>query len=606
MKKAVCYIILGLLLVALGMTMRPLCAKVAHSLYDYFNPPAQVDEPKDPIYAIISSEQQQAIEDAVKITFTGDLILLRDMVERAYINEADTFNFDGMFEHVKDYWQDDDLSIGVFEGPTASVDSGYSTSCFDDGIPLYLNFPDCFAAAVKRAGIDFVSTANNHLLDQGFDGYLRTLDVLDSIGLDHSGSYRNQAEHDQPKVLQVNGLKIGVLTYTYGSNHYKDDFFFEEGNRHMTSCVVPKTSKYFKACQEQVREDFKRLMSQRPDIIIVLPHMREQFLHAPDEDQLAWCELFVEQGADIIFSDHPHAVQPIEWRQNKNGKNVLIAHCPGNFVNSYIGHDGDASMIVEAYLNPCTGEPFAASCIPLYSYCKQKDGSFQALPIYKGIKVDSLYSRLSVSEYKRMCSAHELITKTALGVKLPIDQLQQRYYTFASGGYVRNPAPAMEWKPTYADSKLVQLLQAANKICFVGNSITEGTKNGGYGWFEPLVAMLGKENVSRWAKGGMASPYFAKNAQQIANENADLYVLSIGCNDIRYRDTAQCAMDAKQFIANIDQLVRVLLHTHTHRARKLLLSVHGSVTTQTNSAIQRRLQSDSCMKNTLQPLSTFA
>ena len=569
MKKVLLYILGGLFLVCFGYGLRSLYARTVDFFHNRSHQPASVIE--DPIYAIITPEQQQALEDAVKVTFTGDLILLRDMVERAYNKDDDSFDFDGMFEHVKEYYADDDLSIGVFEGPTAAVDSGYSTSSFDDGIPIYLNFPVSFATAVKRAGIDFVTTANNHLLDQGIDGYLRTLDVLDSIGLDHSGSYRNLADHDKPKILDVKGLKIGVLTYTYGSNYYKEDFFFEEGNRHITSCVVPKRNKHLKECQELVKEDFKRLKSLKPDIIIVLPHMGEQFLHAPDEDQLAWCELFVEQGADIIFSDHPHAVQPIEWRKNQSGKNVLIAHCPGNFVNSYIGHDGDASMIVEAYLNPGSGEPFAASCIPLYSYCKQKDGSFQALPIYKGIKVDSLYNRLSVAEYKRMCTVHQLVTKTALGVNLSIDQLQQRYFTFADVGYVRHPALPMEWIPEYTNSKLVQLMQSANRICFVGNSITEGTKNGGYGWFEPLVAMLGKENVTRWAKGGMASPYFVKNAEQIAKEDADLYVLSIGCNDIRYRDTTHCAMDAKQFIINIDQLVRTLRQA-TPSARIVIIS----------------------------------
>ncbi len=518
---------------------------------------------EDPIYPVITAEQQKAVEGAIKISFTGDLILLRDMIERAYNLEEGTYDFDEMFEHVKEYWAEDDLSIGVFEGPMAGADNGYSTSCFDDGLPLYLNFPDSFAAAVKRAGIDFVTTANNHLLDQGIDGYLRTLDVLDAIGLDHSGSYRNRAEHDEPKVLLVKGLKIGVLTYTYGSNYYEEDFFFEPENAHITSCVMPKKSKYFTACQEQVKEDFQRLKSQQPDIIIVLPHMGEQFLHAPDPDQLAWCELFVEQGADIIFSDHGHAVQPIEWRKNKDGKNVLIAHCPGNFINSYIGHDGDASMIVEAYLNPATGEPFAASCIPLYSYCQQKYGRYQAVPLFKAIKEDLLYSRLSTADYKRISAIHKLITQTALGVNLSIDQLQQRYYTFAEGGYVRNPAPAMEWKQEYADSKLVQHMQAAHKTCFVGDSITEGTKNRGYGWYEPLVAMLGLKNVSRWALGARTSIFFAENREQIARENADLYVLGIGCNDIRYRDSAVCAMDAKQFMANIDQLVKTLLHTHT-------------------------------------------
>lgn len=593
MKMNVLYILCGILLVGLGFGLRSVYARTRYYIEKRSRQPKPVIV--DPIYPVITPEQQQAIEGAVKISFTGDLILLRDMVERAYNEEKDTYDFDGMFEYVKEYWANDDLSIGVFEGPTAGADNGYSTSCFDDGLPLYLNFPVSFASAVKRAGIDFVTTANNHLLDQGIDGYLRTLDVLDSIGLDHSGSYRNRAEHDQPKILQVKGLKIGVLTYTYGSNYYKEDFFFESGNEHITSCVMPTTSKYFTACQEQVKEDFKRLKSQHPDLIIVLPHMGEQFLHAPDQNQRAWCDLFVEQGADIIFSDHPHAVQPIEWRKSVNGKNVLIAHCPGNFVNSYIGHDGDASMIVEAYLNPSTGEPIAASCIPLYSYCKQKGGVYQALPIFKAIKVDSIYSQLSAADYKRMADIHKLITKTAIGAELTIDQLQQRYFTFAHGGYVRHPAMPMQWKQEYAISNLVQLMQMSRKTCFVGNSITEGTKNGGYGWYEPLVAMLGMKNVSRWAKGAMTSTYFVENRQQIANEKADLYVLSIGCNDIRYRDSSVCAMDAKQFIVNIDQLVKTLRQVNPDACITMIspwLSFEPDRFCHTSVAEKRRLYDD--------------
>ena len=75
--------------------------------------------------------------------------------------------------------------------------------------------------------------------------------------------------------------------------------------------------------------------------------------------------------------------------------------------------------------------------------------------------------------------------------------------------------------------------------------------------------MLGLKNVSQWALGARTSTFFAENREQIARENADLYVLGIGCNDIRYRDSSVCAMDAKQFIANIDLLVKALLHTHT-------------------------------------------
>ncbi len=554
MKKTILFLVIGVLLFVLGVLSRPFAEKTYDYVYHFF----YLDTVDFPIHDVISPARQHDLDNAIKVSFTGDLLLLRDMIERAYIEGTDSVGFDEMFEHVSEYWRDDDLSIAVFEGPVASADSGYTASCFRDNIPLHLNFPSSFATSVKRAGIDFVTTATNHLLDQGVDGYLHTLDVLDSIHLDHSGSYRTPSEHDQPKILQVKGLKIGVLAFTYGCNNYDDGFFFEKGNEHITCCMMGRASSYYKACQNHVREDFRRLKALHPDIIIALPHIGEQFCHEPDKDQLAWCDLLVEEGADIIFSDHPHTVQPIEWRKNTKGRNVLVVHCPGNFVNSYIEYDGDASMIVEAYLTPGTGEPFAASCIPLYSYCKQKRGRYQALPLYKAIKTDSLYAQLSVADYKRLGAIHKLVTKTALGVELGIDQLQPRYITFADGGYARHPAPPLAWKEEYEGNPLVGMMKAASRICFVGDGITEGARNGGYGWYEPLVAMLGKKDVTRWTKDGGKSSFFAEKRSEIAQTEADLYVIAIGYNDICDSTFTSCEASAQNLATHIDQLASTL------------------------------------------------
>ena len=79
--------------------------------------PASTNESIDVIYTIITSEQESAIADSVKISFTGDLILLRDMVENRYDEETGTYDFEPMFSDVSDYWKNSDLAIGVFEGP---------------------------------------------------------------------------------------------------------------------------------------------------------------------------------------------------------------------------------------------------------------------------------------------------------------------------------------------------------------------------------------------------------------------------------------------------------------------------------------------------------
>ena len=405
---------------------------------DSSNKTSSINTVKQAIYPILTRGQEDCLKKAIRLTFTGDLILLKDMVENGYDSALHRYNFSSMFKYVKAYYDDADYNIGVFEGPVAGEEKGYSTSCFNDGIPVYLNFPKEYAEAVKEAGFDMVSLANNHLLDQGVEGVYHTLNVLDKIGLSHVGAYRNAEEKDPVRVVEVCGKRIAILAYTYGSNYYKTDFFFQLENHHLTRIIVSPKSKYIKQVLDTVKKDFEQAKSMSPDLIIVMPHMGKQFMHNPDEFQKYWCKVFVEYGADIVLSDHPHAVQPLEWIKNVD-KNVLIVHCPGNFINSYIEHDGDASMIVECYLDPDTGKPFASACIPIYAFCKYARNSvenYTGIPIYDLIKNEHICPELSRYEFDRIQTVQRLITKTALGIELGIDNLQKRYYTFADLGYV--------------------------------------------------------------------------------------------------------------------------------------------------------------------------
>ena len=146
--------------------------------------------------------------------------------------------------------------------------------------------------------------------------------------------------------------------------------------------------------------------------------------------------------------------------------------------------------------------------------------------------------------------------RVAVGHKLSADQAQERYFTLAGQGYKRTPVPPLELSPDDRDSLIVKAIQEAGSVAFVGDSVTEGTKNGGYGWYEPLAAAFPEKRILKYAKGSMTSCWFRENSADIAKLGADLYVLAYGCNDIRYRDAARCAMTAVDYIANVDALVQ--------------------------------------------------
>lgn len=531
-------------------------------IYSYYKK-MTAEEPLDPIYPVLSCSEKELLEKAVKIGFVGDLILLRDQVMRAYNTESNSYDFDPLFVRAAKYLSAPDVTLGVLEGPLAGARCGYTSSNFDDGLPLALNFPDEWIEAIQKAGIDFVTLANNHLLDHGEQGVMHTIDKLqrplrNGKKLQFSGAYRSPEEKEAGHLfrMRVHGLNLVILTYTYGSNGVGDSYFMDPKTSFITSWLAAPGSVYFERCKKSVLEDLAKARALQPDCVIVMPHMGEQFKHAPDKFQETWCRIFAEGGADIVFSDHPHAVQPIEWLKG-SGKNVMLVHCPGNFVNSYTPLDGDACAMVTAYLDPKTGKPVAASVVPLWTHCPL-NGMHMALPIHDAMKDPQLNSTLSLGDFGRMSEVHELITSVMLGHKLSIDQSQEQYYLFPYG-YVRNAVGGVELTEAMRSSALFQLLQESSSVCFIGDSITEGTRNGGYGWYEPMMALFPHCRVHRRAWGSYtAKMVYEEKVHEIGRIDADTYVLALGTNDVRYRNPDMCAMTPEEYARAIDGIVSAL------------------------------------------------
>lgn len=525
-------------------------------------------------YPVMSSEHVAALDNAVSIAFVGDLILLQDQVRNAYSDESGEYEFDSMFEYANGYLTEADLAIGIMEGPTAGEDAGYSSSNYDDGVPLYLNYPDSFARAIKKSGIDLVSTANNHLLDKGEEGALRTLDVLEKVGLLHVGSYRNTEEKRLKTIIEIEDLSIGILAYTHGSNGYSEDYFLEE-NTWITSTLADPTSRYFKQIKANVLDDFHYLkgLESPPDLIVVIPHMGTQFSHETDTYQDRWNDILIEAGADIILGSHTHAVQPIEYRTVSNDegkeKQAIIVNSPGNFVNSYVNNNGDATSIVEVYINPESKEIIGTGVIPMYTQ-SPANGNFRALPIYSILTNVTLQNEISTFEMQRVAEVQSIVTSVMLRAELRLDQAQERYYLFPEG-YLRQPVKSIEITNEVRTSDLYKLLKESEKVCFVGDSITAGSENGGYGWYEPLMAAFPDTIAVKEAWGSATTLTLLENSTSIADHSADLYVIAIGTNDVRYRNERKGAMNTHSYIENIDALIEIILSKNSN-AKFVLIS----------------------------------
>lgn len=518
---------------------------------------ARLFQPRTPdaIHPILSKEERIKLRDAVKIGFIGDLILLRDMVELG--KKGDEYNFESIFSSMHPYFTECDLMTGVLEGPLSGDILGYTTANYEDGRALRCGYPDNFLYAIKKAGINFVTIANNHLFDKGREGMERTISQLEANAMPYVGYGKHLRT-----VVTVKNLRIAILSFNFAFNGKKDEFFFERGNEDLPHLIRPKNNRYYKKCLEIVKADFEWAKKQKPNCILVYPHIGDQFRHKPDENQLHWFKIFRLLGADIILGCHSHATQPLRFEDKS-----LCLYCPGNFVNNYFPHDGDASAMTEIYLDQDSGKPFAAAIVPIMAYSKRTD-ILRAEPIHELVNNPNL----SWHDWFRLNDVHKIVTSSMLGIPIPVHQTQKRFIIWNDNKYRRFPYEKRLDIDNDCLESAKRIFEDSATIVFIGDSITEGTKNGGYGWFEPLMASISPKNVLRFALGGDTSKgILAHFGTEISNTKADLFCIAIGCNDIRYREKSICAMTAEEYRDTMDQLVK-LIKSNNQKAVIILIA----------------------------------
>lgn len=549
LTKSVC----GLLIISFALI------SLSNYIIPFFTNEPEIDAPNRTLPGVLSSTQVSEYENSFKILFTGDLILLEDQVRNAY--DGSSYDFSDMFEYTTSYISDADLAIGILEGPLGGEEIGFTTSNYADGKSLYLNFPDEFAVAIKDAGFDVVSLSNNHLCDKGIDAALRTQDVLDSIGLNYVGAYRSSEDkaNNNVEIIEQDGIRIAILSYTYGFNYYTEDDLFGGEVSYLSSFLTAPDSRIFENVKAGVVEDFNKAKSLSPDLILVLPHWGTQFTSEADVYQTVWHDIFVENGADIILGDHTHSVQPVMIEQYNN-HNVATLYCPGNYSNVFREFNGDASAMVEIYVDRDSLEVTGGAVIPMWT-SSPINGNYRPLPIYSIMTDANLQSRLTTDDLERADEVCEIISNDMLGIDIPSYAIEDRWF-FNETGYVRQPVEALNIYDSEGnildeyDNSFYELLKSSNDICFIGDSITCGSNNRGYPWYEPLVPYI-SGNAYQLAVGG----YTSRQANQLVKDsknqpcmNSDLFVIAVGTNDIRYRND-DCAMNSSDYINELNDMV---------------------------------------------------
>jgi poly-gamma-glutamate capsule biosynthesis protein CapA/YwtB (metallophosphatase superfamily) len=248
-------------------------------------------------------------QESVNIAAIGD-ILIHDTV---FLDAATAkgYDFKPMFSHVKDTLTEPDILLANQETILGGVELGLS------GYPTF-NSPREVGDALIDAGVDIVSTANNHTLDKGEKGIQSSMGYLSEVGLPYVGSFKNPEDQQRLRILNHNGVNIAYLSYTYGTNGIP----VPEGKDFLVNLID-------KAAMKEEIHRAKDLA----DVVVMSIHWGNEYQRTPDNIQKELAHFIVNEGVDVVFGHHPHVLQPMEWIQADDGRKAFVIYSLGNFLS---------------------------------------------------------------------------------------------------------------------------------------------------------------------------------------------------------------------------------------------------------------------------------
>ena len=267
-------------------------------------------------------------EDSLSFIFMGDIMGHDPQIASAFNPAKGAYNYEGVFRKVSHIIRTADFAIANLEVTLAG--EPYA------GYPQFSS-PDALAVACKKNGIDVLVTANNHSCDRAKKGLLRTIHVLDSLEIPHTGTFKDAEERNRKNllILDRNNIRVGLLNYTYGTN----------------GLPTPKPTMVNRIDTLTMLSDIRKSRADSLDKLIVMIHWGPEYQSQPSKKQVEIAEVLFRNGVDIIVGSHPHVLQKMEYIQAKDGENEnFIAYSLGNFVSNQRTRKRDGGAMLKLTL----------------------------------------------------------------------------------------------------------------------------------------------------------------------------------------------------------------------------------------------------------------
>ena len=315
------------------------------------------------------------------IAAVGDIMCLYGQLTNA--KQGGGYVFDQCFEQIAPIISGADLAVGNLESLVAesfpyttankytektitpSDGSDPYTTTVRAGMPR-LNAPESFLKAVVGCGFDAFATANNHAFDRKAQGIEETLAKLDEYGMYHTGSYA-LPEDNVPLVINRNGIRVGIVSYTDISNQ------------------KPASSEAFmlnRYNEEALTADIEAARQAGAEFVMVYIHWGNENTHKVSSRQKRMAQFIADAGADIILGSHSHCTQTFGSIETQRGF-VPVIYSMGNFISSMGRTINTDSVVVSIILEKdyTQGTVVLKELGYIPTLCRTTDaGSFIILP----------------------------------------------------------------------------------------------------------------------------------------------------------------------------------------------------------------------------------
>ena len=259
-----------------------------------------VDSPGEPVSA--------------ELLFVGDAMQHQGQLDQALSKgNGKYYDYSDCFSLIAPTIMEADYAVCNLEVPLGGGKNYSGYPCF--------SAPDAYAVALKDAGFDLFLTANNHCLDRSDKGLRRTLTALDSLGVDHIGTYHNAQQRDTlvPFVKSIKGIKVGFLNYTYGTNG-----------------INPKSGAEVSLIDKaKIKAEIAETREAGAELIVVCMHWGVEYVLTENAEQRQLAQFLIDQGVDMVIGSHPHVIQPMKIVVDEaTGKRVPVVYSLGNFISN--------------------------------------------------------------------------------------------------------------------------------------------------------------------------------------------------------------------------------------------------------------------------------